>query len=88
MTESQHWDMFKPDPMATAQRWYCPVCNKKYKTTFGVIVDITGLAGPNGGHYAHAEFPPQALLDGEFTMLERELEAYTTPEDCSKLCRL
>jgi hypothetical protein len=45
-----------------------------------LIVEIIGLKGPHGGHYAHAEFPPQAFLDGKLLMLEREFEAYTTPE--------
>ena len=80
VTASQHWDMFKPDPMATRRRWYCPVCNKKYTTTFGLIVEIIGLAGPANGHYAHAEFPPQALLDSRFMMIERQFEPYKTPE--------
>ena len=79
-TASQHRDKLKLDPMATGQRWYCPVCNKKYKTTFGLIVEITGLAGPTSGHYAHAEFPPQALLDSKLMMIERQLEPYKTPE--------
>ena len=63
--------------MATGQRWYCPVCNARYRTTFGLIVEILGPSGPDSGHYATAEFPPHAFLDGKFMMLEEQLKATT-----------
>ena len=31
------------DPLLSGQRWYCPICEGKYKTRFGMVVELRDL---------------------------------------------
>ena len=38
--ESSAWDRMHADPLRAGQRWYCNVCSAKYRTKFGVLVQV------------------------------------------------
>ena len=60
MTVSSLWHRLHTDPMATKQRWYCPTCQAKYKTTNGVLVEVMHRGTTV---YSRAEFPDDAWKD-------------------------
>ena len=53
---SSRWNRRHEDPLADKQRWYCPVCSARYKTTNGVLLQMT-----QGGqdHWIRATFPDE-----------------------------
>ncbi len=77
LIESMAWDRFKDDPAATGQRWYCKECRARYKTKFGVVVEI--LAN-NTALYCKAELPPFDLQDAKSMKIEEDYKQYDTPE--------
>eukprot|EP00974_Lingulodinium_polyedra_P119752 11172352-Lingulodinium_polyedra.AAC.1 len=34
------WDRLRDDPLAVGQRWYCKRCPTRYKTSFGIVVEL------------------------------------------------
>jgi hypothetical protein len=52
--EGETWVRWHEDPLATGQRWYCPLCSTKYKTKFGVLVELH-IAG--SVYFLLAEYP-------------------------------
>eukprot|EP00974_Lingulodinium_polyedra_P063392 6120805-Lingulodinium_polyedra.AAC.1 len=34
------WDKLHDDRLAVGQRWYCRRCPARYKTSFGVVVEL------------------------------------------------
>ena len=69
---SDIWDRMIDDPMATGQRWYCKVCPAKYKTRYGVMVEIIVQGA---AHYCVADIPPQHLQDAKFMSTQRRFRA-------------
>ena len=64
--------------MATRQRWYCGVCGAKYKTKFGLLMEIKhqGL-----GCYILADFPPQHMFDLKGAIIQQRFaEDLASPE--------
>ena len=73
-------DRLKQDPAAAGQHWYCK-CGAKYKTTFGVLLDvIVNLGVDSSGAptfvslYCRGEFPPQGILDAKLPMVEERAQ--------------
>ena len=56
LISSKQWGTLHEDPLAPKQRWYCGVCGTRYKTNFGLLIEIKhqGL-----GCYILVDFPPQ-----------------------------
>ena len=78
VTVSSHWRRKFSDPLSAKQRWYCPVCECRYKTTMGVLVEFRiGMEL----RYAMAEFPPMALQKVKWTAVQRKFGVDCTPEE-------
>jgi hypothetical protein len=62
---SKTWKRLKEDAMATGQRWYCPACGALYKTSAGMLVEISRInaSGKIEATYGHADVPPWDLED-------------------------
>ncbi len=60
LTVSSLWNRLHQDPIATKQRWYCPVCQAKYKTTNVVMVELMCNGETS---YVKAPFPPDDIAD-------------------------
>ena len=75
--ESKMWDTFKEELEATGQRWYCRVCDARYRTSFGVLMEI--LVG-NNAMYIKGSLPPRGIQDAKMMFLESEYANYTSPK--------
>ena len=65
------------DPLACKQRWYCPVCFARYRTTNGVMVQMVC----NGvDRFVRATFPEHGLQQVKWTSVQRSHAQATTPE--------
>ena len=79
------WDTRFQEPDAVKQRWYCPRCGARYKTTFGMLCEIVQPRLANGcesavAMYMLAPFPPNQLQDAKFMAVEQRFaEANPTP---------
>ena len=81
-TNSFVWDRLHDDPLASKQRWYCPVCGKRYTTTYGVIVElIDRTATPAVAMYAKADFPPQDIQDLKALCVQQKLREAKSPKE-------
>ena len=75
--ESQLWDRLKDELQASGQRCYCKCCKARYKTKFGVMVQIV-IKGQ--ATYCRAELPPCNIEDAKFVMMEKDFQEHKTPE--------
>ena len=77
MTLSSQWTRRHEDPLAQKQRWYCPACGARYKTTSGVLVELV-----HGGatHHVRADFPPESIQEVKWASVQRSHDHATTPE--------
>ena len=77
MTLSSQWKRRHEDPLARKQRWYCPACDARYKTTSGVLVELV-----YGGatHYVRADFPPETIQEVKWACVQRAHDHARTPE--------
>ena len=77
LIESKAWDrMHKDDLAAVGQRWYCD-CLARYKTTWGVLVEIV----MQGSYmYCRAGLPPESLKDAKAMQIQKSFASYKTPE--------
>jgi hypothetical protein len=76
--EASAWDRFKEAKEATGQRWYCKMCHAKYKTKYGVLVEMI-----NGTQacYCLGELPPFDLQDAKMMKIEQDFKQYKTPQE-------
>ena len=60
LISSKCWGRLFEDPMASKRRWYCGCCCCRYKTKFGLLIEVisTGVAC-----YVLADLPPQHMGD-------------------------
>ena len=81
-----NWDTLHQDLLANTQRWYCPLCNKRYTTNYGVILEILDTSNKDSQQalYARAEFPPNDIKDLKALCVERVLNKCETPEELLK----
>ena len=68
MTLSKHWRRLLPEEGAVGQRWYCPVCDARYKTTMGVLCEI-GIRGTY--YYCRAAHPEHDVQDLKCMAIEQ-----------------
>ena len=76
--EASSWDRFKEARESSGQRWYCKMCHAKYKTKYGVLVEIIN------GHqaaYCQGELPPFDIQDAKLMKIEEDFKQYNTPEE-------
>ena len=59
---SDVWQRLHPDMSTTKQRWYCTECHAKYKTSFGVLIEMVLR---DMCLYALADFPPHHIEDAK-----------------------
>ncbi len=76
--EAMAWDRLKKEMEATGQRWYCKVCHAKYKTRYGVLVEII-----NGRQacYCLGDLPPFDIQDAKLMKIEETFKQFTTPQE-------
>ncbi len=76
--EASSWDRFKEARESSGQRWYCKCCHAKYKTKYGVLVEMI-----NGSQacYCRGELPPFDIQDAKFMAIEQHFSQYTTPAE-------
>jgi hypothetical protein len=78
MINSKFWTTLHPDPIADKQRWYCKVCRAKYKTRFGVLIE---LVQDGSAKYIMAEFPPDSMVDARGMAIEEKYKHVKSPAD-------
>ena len=82
--ESHAWDRLHSNPLQQKQRWYCNVCSAKYKTKYGVLVQV--LLPPCDAHpegsvqWMRAEVPDTDHEDVRAMYLEAEFDP-ASPEE-------
>jgi len=81
LTVSSRWHRLYQDPIASGQRWYCPVCTAKYEPANGVMVEvlIRGVA-----YYIKAPFPPDDIIDLKAMAVEKCHAGAQSPEELLK----
>ena len=78
LTVSSLWSRLHQDPIATKQRWYCPVCMAKYKTSNGVMVELMCNGETS---YVKAPFPPDDIKDLKAMAVEKQHAGINTVEE-------
>jgi hypothetical protein len=78
MINSKNWTQFFEDPIADKQRWYCKVCRARYKTGFGVLIEIVQK---DTVKYMMADYPPDSIGDVRAAAMEREHSNASTPAE-------
>lgn len=78
LIQSLDWERLHDAPHATKQRWYC-MCGAKYKTKFGVLVEIVTSASQ--ALYCKADLPPHDLQDAKFMKVQQDFAQCKTPEE-------
>jgi len=65
---SKRWDTLHDEPEATWQRWHCGSCGARYKTAFGLLIEVKkgGI-----GCYILAEFPPNHMGDFKAAIIQQ-----------------
>ena len=78
MTLSSQWKRRHEDTLAQKQRWYCPACEARYKTSSGVLVELI-----RGGkaHYVQADFPPESIQEVKWSSVQRAHDDARTPAE-------
>ena len=81
---SRKWSTFQQDLLASKQRWYCVSCGARYKTKFGMLVQLQ-LVGegmtPGEKYFALADVPDD-VMDIKAIDLESRLgDLAQTPEE-------
>ena len=78
LTVSSLWNRLHHDPLATGQRWYCPVCEARYKTSNGVMVEmlIQGVS-----YCLKAPFPTDDIIDLKAMAVEKHHAEAKSPEE-------
>jgi hypothetical protein len=76
--EAMAWDRFKKELEATGQRWYCKMCYAKYKTKYGVLVEMI-----NGKQacYCLGAIPPFDISDAKLMAIQQQFSQYSTPAE-------
>jgi hypothetical protein len=76
--EAMAWDRLKVELEATGQRWYCKMCYAKYKTKYGVLVEMI-----NGTQacYCLGELPPFDLQDAKLMAIQQHFSQYNSPAE-------
>ena len=72
MITSKDWARKFGDPAASRQKWYCGICGSKYRTSFGMVVQLC-LKSEDGvmtTYLAQSRFPPKSIQDAKFMMVE------------------
>ena len=77
--EAKAWDRLREDLAATKQRWYCAYCGTKYKTRYGVLVEI--VIKNKGSMYCSAEVPPFDIQDVKGMAIQEQYKKCETPEE-------
>ena len=77
MIASSQWNRKHLDPCAIKQRWYCRVCQARYTTTSGVMIQMV-VDGQS--RFIRAEFPPQALQNIKWHQVRETHKGALTPE--------
>ena len=81
LTVSSLWNRLHQDPIASGQRWYCPVCEARYKPANGVMVEmlIQGVS-----YYIKAPFPTDDIIDLKAMAVETYHAGAQSPEELLK----
>ena len=75
MIASSTWKRRHADPLATKHRWYCTVCQARYKTVNGVMVQMVH----NGvDHFCRADLPPESVRQVKYASVLRTYTGATT----------
>ena len=76
---SKVWTTKHADPLATKQAWYCNACNRRYKWSWGQLVE---MSCPNGEVMYARSFtpPPKDVEDIRALAIERETNAQSPHE--------
>jgi len=77
LTVSSLWNRLHQDPVASKQRWYCPVCQAKYKVTNGVMVELMCNGETS---YVKAPYPPENIADLKAMAVEKQHAGITSVE--------
>ena len=59
------------------QRWYCKRCTAKYKTKFGVLVE---MINNDLACYCRGELPPFDIQVAKMMQIEEDFKQFTTPK--------
>ena len=73
---SSQWKRRHANPLAAQQRWYCPCCEARYKTTSGCLVEMVFKGAT---HYVRADFPPESIQEVKWAAVQRAYPEASTP---------
>ena len=76
LAASSRWLRKQADPLAYKQVWYCPVCNARYRTTFGVLLQ---MISDGEERFVRATFPEHGLQQVKWSSVQRTYRQATTP---------
>lgn len=77
LTTSKQWKKLHEDPNAKGQRWYCPKCEARYKTSYGHLVE---LRISTQWYYCSADFMDDITRDAKFILAEQQFTECKSPE--------
>jgi hypothetical protein len=76
--DSKSWSRLHDDPLKPRQRWYCNCCLGRYRTRFGVVIEVltppTATCPQGSWHYMRAEVPDGDMEDVKAMRLESVLD--------------
>ena len=70
----------RSDLTKTGQRWYCNCCGSRYKTKFGMLIEII-IGEDTQAMYCKAELPPPDIQDAKNMMIQRTFKHCSTPSE-------
>ena len=79
--QSLAWDRMIADPIANKQRWYCNVCGARYKTAYGVLVELIVKGNTKEALYCKADLPPEDMKDLKAMCVQSKLRHANTPQE-------
>jgi hypothetical protein len=81
---STDWDRLHENPLQPEQRWYCNCCTAKFRTAFGIVIEILlppSKSAPNGTWlYMRSTVPDTDEEDIKAMRIEEEMDP-DSPED-------
>ena len=77
---SKMWTRKFPELAATKQRWYCVACSKRYKTTFGTLLELLNIQ-TNTVTWMKGDVPSMDIEDIRAMALERQHGDVKTPQE-------
>ena len=77
---SKMWTRKFPELAAVKQRWCCVACGKRYKTTYGALLELLNIQ-TNTASWTKGDAPPMDIEDIRALALEKQHRDVQTPQE-------